>query len=478
MRFAFANISGHLGLLLLPDEWNPEVYLLNDVNNTESVFSSNEITLDDWDVLESNGVVFLPAAGLRVYGNATGYVNEAGYYWTATLDDTFYKPINLRFGNNHSDNNRSSGNSVRLLCYSSALVEEVTVTTQPNVICTPTSIQGGGSVIVPDGVVVSDKGLCYSLNANPTMSDGYVSADMGSGVFTATITNLTPSTSYHIRAYAITDNGVYYGSDLMAMTMEADNVPEGAINGKFSVDATHKVYFSQGNLQYKATTNTWRFAENQWDAMGSQNQFIAENYDGWIDLFGWGTSGYNHGAVCYQPWSVTQSNTDYMAYGDLNADLYDGDGTADWGYNVISNGGGEENLWRTLTADEFYYLLQDRPGVRYARATVNDVAGLILLPDNWSTSVYSFNEPNVYDAAFNSNVISSDTWLLLEGNGAVFLPIAGERNFTSVNTNNGAYWSSQAGVEALYLAIDNYCTGVNGMSRYRGFSVRLVRNVE
>ena len=212
--------------------------------------------------------------------------------------------------------------------------------------------------------------------------------------------------------------------------------------------------------------------------MGSQNQFIAENYDGWIDLFGWGTSGYNHGAVCYQPWSVTQSNTDYMAYGDLNADLYDGDGTADWGYNVISNGGGEENLWRTLTADEFYYLLQDRPGVRYARATVNDVAGLILLPDNWSTSVYSFNEPNVYDAAFNSNVISSDTWLLLEGNGAVFLPIAGERNFTSVNTNNGAYWSSQAGVEALYLAIDNYCTGVNGMSRYRGFSVRLVRNVE
>lgn len=307
-------------------------------------------------------------------------------------------------------------------------------------ICTPTSIQGGGSVIVPDGVVVSDKGLCYSLNANPTMSDGYVSADMGSGVFTATITNLTPSTSYHIRAYAVTDNGVYYGSDLMATTMEADNAPEGAINGKFSVDATHKVYFSQGNLQYKATTNTWRFAENQWDAMGSQNQFIEEHYDGWIDLFGWGTSGYHHGAVCYQPWSVAQSNTDYMAYGDLNADLYDGDGTADWGYNVISNGGGEENLW--------------------------------------TTSVYSFNEPNVYDAAFNSNVISSDTWLLLEGNGAVFLPIAGERNFTSANTNNGAYWSSQAGVEALYLAIDNYGTGVNGVSRYRGLSVRLVRNVE
>ena len=38
---------------------------------------------------------------------------------------------------------------------------------------------------------------------------------------------------------------------------------EGAINGVFSVASNKKVYFSQGNLQYQASTRTWRFAEHQ-----------------------------------------------------------------------------------------------------------------------------------------------------------------------------------------------------------------------
>lgn len=77
------------------------------------------------------------------------------------------------------------------------------------------------------------------------------------------------------------------------------SVPMGAVDGLFSVSATKKVYFSKGNLQYQASTNTWRFATNQWDRIGSGNSSISSSYSGWIDLFGWGTSGYNHGATCY-----------------------------------------------------------------------------------------------------------------------------------------------------------------------------------
>ena len=36
-------------------------------------------------------------------------------------------------------------------------------------------------------------------------------------------------------------------------------------NKEFSVSATKKVYFSQGNLQYQASTKTWWFAERQYD---------------------------------------------------------------------------------------------------------------------------------------------------------------------------------------------------------------------
>lgn len=72
--------------------------------------------------------------------------------------------------------------------------------------------------------------------------------------------------------------------------------------GAFSVSPNKLVYFSKGNLQYQASTNTWRFAENQWDYVGDategnvymddvkcNNSYISQTYNGWIDLFGWGT---------------------------------------------------------------------------------------------------------------------------------------------------------------------------------------------
>ena len=33
-----------------------------------------------------------------------------------------------------------------------------------------------------------------------------------------------------------------------------------------------KVHFSKGNLQYQASTNTWRFAEKQYDIIGDANK--------------------------------------------------------------------------------------------------------------------------------------------------------------------------------------------------------------
>ena len=42
-------------------------------------------------------------------------------------------------------------------------------------------------------------------------------------------------------------------------------------NAFFSVSAESRVVFSQGNLQYQATTDSWRFAENQTDYIGDAN---------------------------------------------------------------------------------------------------------------------------------------------------------------------------------------------------------------
>ena len=141
-------------------------------------------------------------------------------------------------------------------------------------------------------------------------------------------------------------------------------VPEGALVGAFSVSDGKQVHFSPGNLQYQASTDTWRFAENQWDIIGNANENISASYEGWIDLFGWGT-GKN-------PTLASDKNEDYATF-------------TDWGANKISNGGSEANLWRTLTTDEWIYLFKGRRDATslFGMGTVNGVNGVILLPDNW-----------------------------------------------------------------------------------------------
>ncbi|MBR5436140.1 MAG: hypothetical protein IK120_04675 [Muribaculaceae bacterium] len=126
----------------------------------------------------------------------------------------------------------------------------------------------------------------------------------------------------------------------------------GTIEFAFSVSADKQIYFSQGNLQYQASTDTWRFAEHQYDMIGDDNANISSTNSGWIDLFGWGTSGYNG----KNPYMTSTKPSDY---GDGDIDIA---GTSyDWGvYNKISNGGNQAGLWRTLTNDEWQYLISNR----------------------------------------------------------------------------------------------------------------------
>lgn len=263
-------------------------------------------------------------------------------------------------------------------------------------------------------------------------------------------------------------------------------IPEGALSGQFTISEGHQVYFSQGNLQYQASTNTWRFAENQWDVLGDANNNISSTYDGWIDLFGWGTSGYNHGANCYQPWSTSENNEDYWAYANPSANLFDPTGQADWGYNAISNGGDTENSgWRTLTIPEWEYLLYSRnveSGIRFAKARVNNIGGILIFPDNWDASLYNLNSVNYEYNSYNENEISLADWTsVFEPAGVVFLPENGMRSGTLWDSGRADYWSADR--------IDNWTayglyfhewdlSPYFSHNRFDGKSVRLARFVQ
>lgn len=303
---------------------------------------------------------------------------------------------------------------------------------------------------------------------------------------TAIVPDFVNTTSFIVPT--ITSNCYLNGG--IAMNLAA--IPEGAIKGLFSVSATKKVFFSKGNLQYNKSNGKWSFMEHQYDVVETEYQGVGNNYasQNVISLFGWGTSGYNHGAKCYQPWSTSSTASDYYAYGVENNNLYDEDGKADWGYNAISNGGDTENSgWRTLTGgtnSEWNYLINrsTTSGIRFAKAIVNGVNGVILLPDNWTASTYVLNSTNTPNADFTTNTITADDWTnILEDNGAVFLPAGGLRYFSSeigVVGTQGRYWSSSYSYNgnALLLTFrsDYLGTTTYNLSCCYGCLVRLVRD--
>ena len=296
-----------------------------------------------------------------------------------------------------------------------------------------------------------------------------------------------------------------------AMYIPGHTPGNGTTPGLFSVAADKMVRFSKGNLQYQASTSTWRFAGNQYDAIGNNagnNNFTEtrSTQSDWIDLFGWGTSGWNNGNANYMPYDNWYTSSSY-AYGygpmvkegytyNYQLDLAGDYANADWGvYNTISNGG---TGWRTLTGGsegELGYMLNNRTAskinnvnnARYAKATVNNVNGLILFPDNYThpDNVSLPSNINVTGSGgWTSNVYTDSQWEQMEVAGAVFFPVTGIADNKEIKeTNCGYYWASthytsSGKYYAHRLKMANMELSNTYQYRYYGSAVRLVKDID
>jgi hypothetical protein len=249
----------------------------------------------------------------------------------------------------------------------------------------------------------------------------------------------------------------------------------------FSVSADKQVIFSPGNLQYTRSTNTWSLASTQWEVIGTDNviggSVSSELFGDYkigtaladkIDLFGWSTSANNYGVT------TSGHNADYSG------------SFVDWGNNKIGNDA--PNTWRTLTYDEWKYLLNTRPNASSLKgvAQVNGVNGLILLPDNWTCPVGITFKSGIhsrygvdYYAAYQT--FTADQWSKLEKSGAVFLPAAGYRYGSDVDfvQEGGSCWSATE-YNSNIVGYLNFCSDEADMfydDRRSGLSVRLVKDL-
>lgn len=266
----------------------------------------------------------------------------------------------------------------------------------------------------------------------------------------------------------------------------------GSSKSYFQVSPSLQVRFSAGNLQYTRyedpgtgeMAGKWRFAEHQYDMMQDNNANIGNYYTGWIDLFGWGTSGWNSGGgAAYEPYATSGT---FKPGGSNDADLLGTYANSDWGvYNSanIYYGSNPSGLtsWRTLTNDEWNYLLNSRSNAANKKglATVGTAHGLVLLPESWTLPTgCSFTAGT--GSGYSTNSYTLEQWDLMETAGAIFLPSDGYRNGIEVNETPGSgyYWSSthNNGMYSYCLKFSATLIENTTMTRSRGCAVRLVKN--
>lgn len=458
-----------------------------------SAFSGNTLTLGGTQNAVFNGQTYVPT-----FGNGANPMMAS----SGTTDLAFKNICGL----------------LRLQLYSQAActVKSITITTESDNLCgsgtvawnngEPTldfSTKGNNSVTFDCGTGV----VLSTTSDSPTLFNIVLPANSLASGFTVEVTNSNNETW---TKQAPAGNGIVRSEvrQMPAIKVECKpNIPEGTLPGVFTIADGRQVRFSKGNLQYLAVGGdagdasasaqdknsvggTWRFAENQYEICGNNNTQLSADCDVWIDLFGWGTSGWNHGATYYYPWSSAISSSNYYAYGTADYSLDDGVNIpdfgcnmADWGYNTIYSGETPTTGWRTLGGDEWLTLIgRTKDGNKlYGLATVNGQQGLIILPDDWNCpDGLSFT----YGAyAYGTNNYSVEDWTKMQNAGAVFLPKAGARRqktypYAISGTDDGRYWTTGHGKNYFYFQPDSQKTvDVSDMLEHFGLPVRLVKDV-
>ena len=181
----------------------------------------------------ATGFSALPAGHyVRPGSSYSSYFGDEAYFWSATEENHPYHILLRSFkADVYSSSNafRRSGFSVR--CVRDEMQSGGAETTIPTVSTvavgdiTSTTATSGGNVTDDGGAPVTARGICWSTNPNPTISDSHTTEGNGTSSFPSTLTGLTLGTTYYVRAYATNSVGTAYGSDVSFITPVLDGEP-------------------------------------------------------------------------------------------------------------------------------------------------------------------------------------------------------------------------------------------------------------
>jgi uncharacterized protein (TIGR02145 family) len=224
------------------------------------------------------------ATGLLVFNTATANNVVPGYYywngarWVAVATPQGLNAGEMLYWDGSAWVTIPSGTHGQQLYFCNGLptwggcIALMTTSGHSNI--TQRSVVSGGNITSDGGSPVIERGTCWSITPNPTISDNKTIDGSGTGVFTSNITGLSPSTTYYLRAYATNGVGTGYGNQDIFTTGEYSGAPVttipvlsacpgtsvdipitvGGFNNIGSVSLT--LHYNPSALTYAGATNT------------------------------------------------------------------------------------------------------------------------------------------------------------------------------------------------------------------------------
>jgi hypothetical protein len=169
-----------------------------------------------------------------------GEITDRGFYWTANdsaatvlknkislgpgSGEFTYMLKNLQakkaysfFSYAISDRNNGQGN---VKAFSTLEFRVATLSTDTVKNIGITNALMGGEITYDGGKVVTDRGICFSLNKAPTIKDVKISVGNGEGKFAIVASQLKENTLYYVRSFAVNSIGIAYGNERNFTTLD------------------------------------------------------------------------------------------------------------------------------------------------------------------------------------------------------------------------------------------------------------------
>jgi|WetSurMetagenome_2_1015567.scaffolds.fasta_scaffold00376_13 hypothetical protein len=175
-----------------------------------TAISGGNITSDGGSTVSSRGICYLTSPNPTISNNVVASGNGLGLFisnLTGLIPETTY------YIRAYATNSVGTAYGNEIIFTTNQIVIPTLTTSNITSITAGTAISGG-NITSDGGSSVISRGVCWSINQNPTILDNLTDNGTGTGIFTSSLSGILPNTTYYVRAYASNSAGTAYGNEV------------------------------------------------------------------------------------------------------------------------------------------------------------------------------------------------------------------------------------------------------------------------